>query len=272
MGSSLQQNNQSSDGIAHIVQLSDCHLGGDRSFTLAGINTFHSFSHTLSEVEGRDPTPDLVAVTGDIASDGNQQTYQLFFEAMVGSQLPYAWLPGNHDDFSLMKTSALPSFKRLVELEHWVAIFLVSAVPGRVYGELAEAELKELAELLALHEDKNVVLFIHHPPTPVGCKWLDQQSIVNSDKLAELMAPYKNVRAIFSGHVHQENESDWQGVPVYSTPSSCFQFASNSDTFELSDLPPGYRWIDLYPDGRIETGVERLSYDMQMMDRSCLGY
>ena len=268
----MQQNNQSSDGVTRIVQLSDCHLGGDQSFTLAGINTFHSFSHTMSEVEGSHPTPDLIAVTGDIASDGNQQAYQLFSKVMVESQLPYAWLPGNHDDFSLMKTSALQPFARLVELENWIAIFLVSAVPGKVHGELAKAELEELDELLTQHEDKNVLLFVHHPPTPVGCKWLDQQSIVNSDNLAELLASYKSVRAIFSGHVHQENEADWQGVPVYSTPSSCFQFASNCDTFELSDLPPGYRWIDLYPDGRIETGVERLSYDMQAVDRSCLGY
>jgi Icc protein len=269
MESSLQQGKHS---VTRVVQLSDCHLGADQGFMLAGINTFHSFTQSLSEIEGSQKKPSLIAVTGDIASAGNQQTYQLFSSAMSSSQLPYAWLPGNHDDFSLMKTSALQPFSRVVELEGWVAIFLVSAVPGEVYGEISDAELTELDELLKQYEDRSIVLFVHHPPVPVGCKWLDQQCIANSEQFGDLIAQHENIRAIFTGHVHQENESIWQGLPVYSAPSTCFQFARGSDTFELSELPPGYRWIDLYPDGRIETGVERLNYDMKTIDRSCLGY
>lgn len=272
MESSLQQHKQFGHNVTRVVQLSDCHLGADQSFMLAGINTFHSFTQSLSEIEGSLKKPALIAVTGDIASAGDPQTYQLFSNAMSSSQFPYAWLPGNHDDFSLMKTSALQPFTRFVELGNWVAIFLVSAVPGEVYGEISGTELKELDDLLKQFEGRNIVLFVHHSPAPISCKWLDQQRITNSEQFGDLIAQHENVRALFSGHVHQENESIWQGLPVYSVPSTCFQFASGSDTFELSDLPPGYRWIDLYPDGRIETGVERLNYDMGKMDHSCLGY
>ena len=61
-----------------------------------------------------------------------------------------------------------------------------------------------------------------------------------------------------NGHIHQSHEADWDGIPVYSTPSTCFQFKPKSVDFALDDLPPAYRWIDLYSDGKIDTGVKYL--------------
>ncbi len=265
-----------SDSAIRVVQISDCHLGSDQSFTLAGINTYNSFSNVLAEIKDHKQPPSLIAVTGDIASEGDGRTYQLFSQSMKASQLPYAWLPGNHDDFSVMTEVMDQPFTKAVELGNWVVIFLVSAVPGEVGGVLAEAELVQLGHLLRLYSDRYTLLFVHHPPSKIDCKWLDEQRIANHETLAELLvqhnAQHKNLRAIFSGHVHQESESVCGGLPVYSTPSTCVQFASGSDTFALSDQAPGYRWIDLCGDGTINTGVERLQYDMQAMDQSCIGY
>jgi Icc protein len=42
---------------------------------------------------------------------------------------------------------------------------------------------------------------------------------------------------------------------MMSTPSTCFQFVPGRDDFAIDDRPPGYRWLHLYPDGRIDTRV-----------------
>jgi Icc protein len=254
-----------------IIQMTDCHLGTTKDFVLGGVNTYQSFSQVLSQVGARH-SPELTVVTGDIACDGEWASYQLFADTMASSQLGYSWLPGNHDDFQLMSHVITQPFVRATVLGHWVAISLISAVPGSVRGELSENELAELESLLEHYQDQFVTLFVHHPPVDIHSQWLDQQKISNSAQLRALLARYANIRAIFTGHVHQQGLSDWFGIPVYSTPSTCFQFASQSDSFAISDLHPGYRWIDLCADGQIHTGIEHVRCDDIAVDRSCLGY
>jgi len=40
------------------------------------------------------------------------------------------------------------------------------------------------------------------------------------------------------------------------TPSTCMQFAQDTDEFQVDERPPAYRWIELGADGSVETGVE----------------
>ena len=35
----------------------------------------------------------------------------------------------------------------------------------------------------------------------------------------------------------------------------CFQFVPGRDDFAIDERPPGYRWLHLYPVGRIDTRV-----------------
>jgi len=254
-----------------LVQLTDCHLGQDDQFVLAGINTAESLKAVMSRLHGELADCDLLAVTGDIAADGEVGAYRLF-EQMLPTIPPLAWLPGNHDNFDVMQQVMRQPFQRVVQLGRWVAIFLVSAVPGQVAGKLAASELALLEKLLAEYRNHHVVLFVHHPPTPVDCRWLDKQRIANHSSLHRLLQQSDNIRGVFSGHVHQNYVSDWGGAPVYSAPSTCFQFASASDDFELCRQPPGYRWINLYEDGCIETGVEFIDGDNWQVDRHCVGY
>ena len=134
--------------IARILQLSDSHLGPGRDFKLAGINTYQSLGQVLEALPGEDVVPNLLVVTGDIAGHGDEGAYHLFNEVMAEQPRSFAWLPGNHDDFPLMRQVLHQPFRRVVELDNWVAIFLVSAQAGEVAGQLADAELAELADLL----------------------------------------------------------------------------------------------------------------------------
>lgn len=260
-----------SNGVVRLVQLTDCHLGLDCAFNLAGVNTHDTFSQVLSAVSASRPSS-FVFVTGDIACEGAEESYQLFSEMMVSNQLDYSWLPGNHDDFQQMQKMIPEPFVKAKEFGEWVVISLVSSVPGKVNGELSAYELQELSDLLEQYKNRFILLFVHHPPVDIHCQWLDEQRISNSEKLGEVIGSHKKVKAIFTGHVHQESKTNWFGVPVFTTPSTCFQFTGNSATFDISDQPPGYRWIELYSDGNIKTGVEHIACGEQSIDRNCMGY
>jgi Icc protein len=45
------------------------------------------------------------------------------------------------------------------------------------------------------------------------------------------------------------------GVRYMATPATCAQFKPRSDDFALDDKPPGYRVLELMPDGSIATEV-----------------
>lgn len=260
-------------GAVRVIQLTDCHLGADSGYTLAGVRTYHSFIEVLQRVRADPAGADLVMVSGDIAARGVAAAYQMFSREMRTLGLPYAWLPGNHDLFELMHHNAqLPPFRPLVELGDWRLVCLNTAVEDEVGGYLSAQQLAFLETSLSACQTQPVALFMHHPPTDVGCKWLDYQQVSNGAELAAIILRHGNVRVAFSGHVHQQAQVEFAGIPFYSTPSTCFQFAAGSDDFALSEEPPAYRWIDLYPDGSHVTGVISIEDTQEQVDIRTDGY
>lgn len=253
----------SSPRTHRLIQLTDNHIGVIREHRLAGVCTYDTFRQVLADIAALPDVPDMLMVTGDVAAFGKRKAYQLFAEQIGFVDIPYIWLPGNHDDFEVMQKSVTSTpYWPLLEFGNWRVISLNSAVSGEVGGFLADGELDFLATTLRKEGAHPTIIFLHHPPVPVGCQWLDKQKISNANELENIVAAASNVKAIFCGHVHQEYSVEWAGCRVYTTPSTCFQFAANSHEFAMSDDRPAYRWIDLHPDGRLETGV----YHLQIAD------
>jgi Icc protein len=59
--------------------------------------------------------------------------------------------------------------------------------------------------------------------------------------------------------VHQDFSSQRNGVLLLGSPSTCIQFLPGSADFAIDPLTPGFRWLELHPNGRIATGVERIA-------------
>ena len=108
----------------------------------------------------------------------------------------------------------------------------------------------------------------HHCPVDIGCAWLDAHRIDNGDELMDVLTN-SEVRAYVFGHIHQQAEPRG-GVRLYGTPSTCFQFSGDSQSFGFDEAKPGYRWLRLGPDGSVETEIRRVDdYDLALdpMDR-----
>jgi Icc protein len=255
----------------HLIQLSDPHLGGSAEYKLSGVKTLETLNQVLNDISCRDTSIDRFIVTGDIAAHGAPAEYQLFTQQLSKFRAPFHWLPGNHDEPQVMESALGVGFCREVRVANWLLLLLNSKQNGAIGGFIDPEEIESAATAARNHAGP-VALFFHHPPVNVGCAWLDQQKVENGAQLLKVMAGCGNVKAIFTGHVHQDFTTEINGISIYTSLSTCFQFAANSDHFALSSAGPGFRWIDLYRDGQIETGVVQLCSQNNQVDLYSTGY
>ncbi|MEW7979972.1 MAG: phosphodiesterase [gamma proteobacterium symbiont of Phacoides pectinatus] len=258
-----------------VLQLSDCHLHEIPGKPLAGLDTLHTLRQVVALAATQSPGNDLILVTGDISHDGHAATYTLARSELKRLPAPFYGLPGNHDDASLLSRHLMghaDGFPREIILGDWLVLLLDSTLPGSPGGHLREEELRRLDQSLSRHPDLHVLIALHHQPLPSGCDWLDAMALNNADELFAVTDRYSNVRAILWGHIHQQFEG-WRGaVRMMGCPSTCIQFAPGKADFALDDLPPGYRWLELRPDGGIDSAVVRLPATPGGLDLDSPGY
>jgi Icc protein len=112
----------------------------------------------------------------------------------------------------------------------------------------------------------------HHHPVSIGCEWMEPIGLRNPEAFFEVLDRFPQARAVLWGHVHQEIDQMRNGVRLIASPSTCIQFEPGSEDFKVGEQAPGYRWLRLLPDGRLETGVERvIGFEFQV-DYGSNGY
>lgn len=264
----------SPDGCLTIIQLSDSHLRQEADGELLGMNTQQSLDAVIALARKDAPQPDLVVASGDISQDGSEQSYRSFKARADVFQAPMRWLPGNHDERSAMAAVTADSdiLEKVVRLGGWQLIFLDSLVAGRVYGSLSDAELKLLDDTLQNSAGVPTVVFLHHHPIDIQSRWLDAIGLKNRDVFFAVTDKYPHVKAIVWGHIHQELDQMRNGVRLLATPSTCVQFLPKSRDFAVDNAAPGYRWLKLFSDGRVETAVSRADHIEFKVDYSSKGY
>ncbi len=263
-------------GCVRLVQITDTHLNRVEGGTLLGLDTDFSLQQVVDLVRRERPVIDLVLGTGDISDHGSKAAYER--AAAYFSQLgaPVLWLAGNHDQAEEM-AEVLGQDGKLTSssvVGNWQIVMLNSQIPGEVGGSLGGAELKLLERLLVTAEQRSLhsLVCLHHQPVAMGSGWIDEQMVADHQDFLALIDRFPGVKGILWGHVHQQLDTDRGAVKLMSTPSSCIQFAPGSENFKADDQPPGYRWLDLYGDGRIETAVSRVTGVSFEVDLDSDGY
>ncbi|WP_420234636.1 3',5'-cyclic-AMP phosphodiesterase [Pseudomonas sp. ABY48] len=245
---------------ALLVQLSDSHLFAEADASLLGMNTRDSLRAVIDLVLKQQPDIDLMLATGDLSQDGTLESYAAFRQLTARIDAPARWIPGNHDEPQVMLEAAVNStlLDPVVDIGNWRVTMLDSAVPGSVPGFLAEEQLILLANALSEAPERHHLVCLHHHPVSVGCVWMEPIGLRNPEALFAVLDRFPQVRAVLWGHVHQEIDRVHEGVRLLASPSTCIQFEPGSEDFAVGGQAPGYRWLRLLPDGRLETGVERV--------------
>jgi 3',5'-cyclic-AMP phosphodiesterase len=257
-----------------ILQLTDTHLFAEATSVLLGLPTHISLQRIVDRIAGLAPRPDLIVMTGDLSQDGSAGSYEQLSALLDPLGLPIYWLPGNHDCLDTMTRSITgPWFYPDKTFEHqgWQFILLNSQIPGQVSGRLSPSVLEDLAHQLERVTQPTTIAF-HHPPVPLHVAWLDGSALQNPAEFFAVIDRFPQVKLVLFGHIHQEIRQERQGVTYLSCPSTCIQFAHDSDTFALDvERYPGFRELELFADGTWTSQVHRVDVALQP-DLQSTGY
>lgn len=257
------------------IQISDIHLFEHQDGALLGVKTHDSFLAVLEMIKKNSNNQDLIIMSGDITQDASEAAYRKAADYLSLFNVPIYCVPGNHDDIDVIASvypykNVLTS--RCIVDKYWQIILLDSHMQRKVEGHLAKDQLDFLRQKLESNPNHHALIMFHHQPVPVGSAWLDQLGVTNANELWELLSEYPQAKVILFGHVHQIHEGHKNGISYYSLPSCCIQFKPGVKDFALDPIPPGYRWVELYKDGQIKTGIQRLDRYIGTFDDNAKGY
>ena len=261
-----------------ILQITDLHLSTPVSSSADGHNNSKAtvcqqcFEAVLQQASSSDIRCDLIIVTGDLVNEVKPAIYDHIFELLQATNIPFACIAGNHDVTDEIG-SDLPFFERelvaqpadprllsqhVIETDRWQLLLLDSSITGKVAGEITPTDIDWLCERLGAC-DKPALIALHHHVIPVDSDWIDTHMAENSEAFWKHMLIFDHLKVIISGHTHQDQVRYRQGVTVYSTPSTCYQFKPYENDFSYDkSVPPGYRWLQLANNGKVASWVERL--------------
>ena len=259
-----------------IVQLTDTHLCKLQGGTLLGMDTDHSLQAVIDLVKAERPAMDLLLGTGDLSDQGALEAYRRLQQYFAQLTEVNCWLPGNHDDRANMTAAADNSLRLCgeIRLGRWQVVLLDSQVPGQVGGELGSAELALLEAALSAAATDGLfsLVCLHHQPVKIGCEWLDEQMVADAPALFAVLDHFPGVKGVLWGHVHQQVDRLRGDIQLMASPSTCVQFAPGSAGFKADSTAPGYRWLELYGDGTLRTGVSRVQDVSFTVDLDSGGY
>ncbi len=217
--------------------------------------TYASLTDSLKHYRDQEWRADIVISTGDLVQDDSPGAYQHFCEVLGTLGLPVYCVPGNHDVRAIMQdVLAEHEFNYCKSIEHgnWLIAGIDSCINGEASGHVSAAELDRLDAEIGGTKMANVMVCLHHPPVEMGSRWLDSVGLANADEFLARVSASGSVRLALFGHVHQQHDTQRDGITIVGTPSTCRQFAIGSDIFAVDDNPPAYRRVNLYTDGRFE--------------------
>ena len=262
------------EGAIQFIQITDMHLREAEDGHLLGLETQDSLECVLNSVKAENDDFQFFVVSGDLSQDGSIASYERLQQSLKPFAVPSFWFPGNHDLMANMKAvcQGTEHLENIIRTQHWQLVLLNSQVEGSVHGNLADDQFDLLERALIERPDLHTLISLHHHPIPMDSGWMDKIGVHNGEKLMAMARKHSNVKCILWGHVHQDSDRIVDGIRMLSTPSTCIQFMPKSKDFGVEVIAPGYRKLQLNPDGSIETEMSRVQGIEFDVDLSVDGY
>jgi len=247
------------------VHFTDTHVVGP-GVRLREVDTCQTLERVVDAVNGLRPHPAFVIVGGDLVSpdissdttEGHREASDAEYEASYAVlrsilerlTVPFHLLMGNHDRRGpfrrVMLSAQAPNDEPhyyVVDVDGYRLCALDSLDPGKKPGVLGAAQVGWLRDRLHEAADRHVVIAVHHHAVPIGLKRLAEQMLTDDDALWDVIREAGNVRGVLCGHVHLQHEEVRDGVPVVTTPSTCFQSSKLFQGKQYLPGPPALRLV-----------------------------
>jgi len=244
-----------------IAQISDLHVKRPGVLAYGHVDTAAALARCVTELNRFTPRPDLVVISGDLCDTPVKDEYGHLKTLLEPLQIPFAAVPGNHDDRALMcaafpalgyahSSGPLNSQRSVGPID---VLLADSSVPGKAHGELDAATLAWLDNTLAAAPQRPALLFLHHPPFVTGIDHMDVQNLRNAEALAAVVGRHERVRLIAAGHVHRATLTSFAGAAATICPAPNHAVALDLEARlppSLKIEPPAFHLHAWFPDGR----------------------
>lgn len=193
---------------------------------------------------------DAIFMLGDLACTGAEEEFLDVIDfCNCRVQVPIFALCGNHDRPQYKSFLGLSSYT--VVADNFAIIFLDNSS-----GYCTDQEIGFLKKTLERHRTSNIILAMHVPPPTE----IERSHLMNVDwqKIKAVLDPHRrNIRQIFSAHIHGFHQYEIDGYPVTIT--------AGGGGAMIHDLKlPAQKIhhsisLDLHEDGRISSEVIKIS-------------
>jgi Icc protein len=243
-----------------ILQITDTHLFAEKHETLLGINTWESYQAVLSAIHASQRPCDLIVATGDLAQDHSSAAYQHFAEASRVLLHPAsgcrATMISSRRCTVPCRSGHFPA-KRVFLGDHWQILLLDSQVFGVPHGELSDFQLEWLEQ--SWRRRRSAIPAPAAPSSAAGGLQLaGSAQPAQRRRAGQRVGAFPRVKHLLCGHIHQELDLDWNGRRMMATPSTCVSLNRTAPISLWIPSSPGWRWLELHPDGTLTTEVCRL--------------
>ena len=217
-----------------IAQLSDPHVRPAGTLHRGVVDTNAALAAAVAKVNGLDPQPDLVLLTGDVAEGGTAAEYAAARAILAPLRAPLRVIPGNHDEREAFRLAFhdhawLPAAGPLHFVEADAGpvrvIALDVTIPGLHHGAADAAALAWLEAALAAEPGRPTVVMMHQPPIECGVPYLDPYRCHGGAALAALLQRFPAVERVLCGHVHRQMLRRFGGTLLCTAPSTATAIA-----------------------------------------------
>ena len=240
------------------IQITDTHLT-PKDAMLHGLNPYDRLKACIDDIIGNHGDAELCVITGDLAHTGNPDAYVDLRTCLSGLPMPVYLLAGNHDRRDEIQAvfpdnPVDPDGFIQFEIDCSAGKFLMldTVEEGKGWGSYCKKRLAWLRDALDRSYDRNVYLFMHHPPFDVGIPSVDRLGLdADGAKMSEVLTGYDNIRHLFFGHVHRPIAGSWQGIPFTTLRGTNHQVPLDFDAVDVvpkSHEPPAYALVLLSDD------------------------
>ena len=228
-----------------IAQISDLHIKPPGELAYRKVDTAAALARCVTELNRLAPRPDLVVISGDLVDTPRREEYDHLTTLLAPLAIPFAAVPGNHDDRALMR-AALPGHRHasaygplnsLRQVGDLDIVLIDSTLPGASHGALDAATLAWLEATLAASAARTALLFLHHPPFVTGIAHMDVQNLRNAADLAAILQRHPRARLVAAGHVHRATLTTFAGIAATICPAPNHAVALDLD----ARLPPSLK-------------------------------
>ena len=228
-----------------IAQISDLHVKRPGVLAYGKVDTAAALARCVETLNRFSPRLDFVVISGDLADTPAKDEYDHLLALLAPLQIPFAAIPGNHDDRALMR-AALPdqpyatsvgALNLACTAGDLDIVLIDSSVPGASHGELDSGTLGWLDAALAASATRPALLILHHPPFITGIAHMDVQNLRNADDLAAVLRRHQRARLVSAGHVHRAVLTMFAGIPATICPAPNHAVALDLN----KQYPPSFR-------------------------------